>query len=209
LGAKLDKVLNSGAVIAFLEGTPSFTKTDSSKKLAQILSDNGIRYNCFDVSVISEEMKNKIKEKLGDHQFPFLVVDKIVLGDANAIEKFASTNQLVSKIPAGEVIQNLKDKIQKLFNQAPVMLFMKGNPEAPQCGFSKRIVEILNRYHVDFNSFNILSDQEIRDGIKDVSGWKTYPQLYVEGKLVGGIDIVEELDESNEFEELVEKYIKA
>ena len=86
------------------------------------------------------------------------------------------------------------------------MTFIKGTPESPLCGFSKRLVDILERYNVNYNSFNILSNQEIREGLKEISGWKTYPQIYIEGKLVGGIDIIEELDEDNEFEDLISKY---
>jgi len=133
-------------------------------------------------------------------------VEKKVVGDVKDIEQLASEKQLTSKVPQSEIIVTLKDKINKLLNQAPVMVFIKGSPEAPQCGFSKRLVDVLERYNVAYNSFNILADQEVREGLKDVSGWKTYPQLYVEGKLVGGIDIVEEMDDSGDFEAVVEKY---
>lgn len=79
---------------------------------------------------------------------------------------------------------------------------MKGSPDQPQCGFSGRIVEILKKYDgVKYKHFNIFEDNEIREGLKKYSNWPTYPQLYVKGKLVGGIDIVQELDEENELEE--------
>jgi len=82
------------------------------------------------------------------------------------------------------------------------MLFMKGTPENPQCGFSKRMVEILKKYDsLEYGTFNILSDEEVRSGLKTYSKWPTYPQLYASGKLLGGIDIVQELDENGELEE--------
>lgn len=81
---------------------------------------------------------------------------------------------------------------------------MKGTPDSPQCGFSGRIIAILKKYDaLKYNHFNIFEDNEIREGLKKYSNWPTYPQLYVKGKLVGGIDIVQELDEENELEEVL------
>lgn len=81
---------------------------------------------------------------------------------------------------------------------------MKGIPQQPQCGFSSRIINILKKYDGvmdrDFTYFNIFEDNEIREGLKVYSKWPTYPQLYVKGKLIGGIDIVQELDEENELD---------
>ena len=84
-------------------------------------------------------------------------------------------------------------RISKMVEDSPVFLFMKGNPEAPQCGFSYRVVQVLNSWNVPFNSFNVLSDEGIRQGIKDFSNWPTIPQLYVNHEFVGGCDIIEEL----------------
>jgi monothiol glutaredoxin len=87
----------------------------------------------------------------------------------------------------------LKARIEKTLAQNRIMLFMKGNPAMPQCGFSAAVVSILKEVGVPFGSYNILADQELRDGLKDYSRWPTYPQLYLDGKLVGGCDIVREL----------------
>jgi monothiol glutaredoxin len=80
------------------------------------------------------------------------------------------------------------------------MLFMKGTPLKPQCGFSANVVKILNHLGVSLNTFNILSDMDIRDGVKQKSKWPTYPQLYVKGQLVGGNDIVTEMMNDGELE---------
>lgn len=81
---------------------------------------------------------------------------------------------------------------------------MKGQPDQPFCGFSKRMVELLKNYDgIKYDYFDILSDSEIREGLKAYSKWPTYPQLYVNGKLVGGIDIVQELHEGNELEDVL------
>ncbi|EFA82210.1 glutaredoxin family protein [Heterostelium album PN500] len=94
--------------------------------------------------------------------------------------------------------KKLKERLHSLVNQQPVMLFMKGTPEAPQCGFSSKTVAILNKDGFSFGSFNILADPAVREGLKEYSNWKTYPQLYINGSLVGGYDIVKEMHEENE-----------
>merc|ERR1712157_279702 len=97
---------------------------------------------------------------------------------------------------------DLNSKLEKLVNQKKIMLFMKGTPSAPQCGFSNQIVQILKEQNVnDYGTFNILEDMEVRQGLKIYSNWPTYPQLYANGKLVGGLDVVKELIEDEEFED--------
>ena len=99
----------------------------------------------------------------------------------------------------------LKKKIESMITNHKVFLFMKGTPKEPQCGFSFRVVSVLNDMGAMFSSFDILSDEEIRQGVKEFSNWPTYPQLYVKGKLVGGCDIVMEMAESGELKELLSK----
>ncbi|KAI5801524.1 thioredoxin-like protein [Peziza echinospora] len=94
----------------------------------------------------------------------------------------------------------LSERLAKLVSAAPVMLFMKGTPAAPQCGFSRQMVALLRDRAVRYGFFNILADDEVRQGLKDFSNWPTYPQLYVGGELVGGLDIVkEEFENDPEF----------
>lgn len=85
-----------------------------------------------------------------------------------------------------------EERIKKLLNENPIMLFMKGEPTAPQCGFSDRVVRILNHLNVQYHFFDVLSDGEIRQGIKIHGNWPTIPQLYIQGELFGGCDIIEE-----------------
>jgi monothiol glutaredoxin len=91
-----------------------------------------------------------------------------------------------------------QDKIRELIEKNKVVLFMKGTKAFPQCGFSSALVEVLKREGVPFETVNVLSDPEIRQGIKDFSSWPTIPQLYVAGKFVGGCDIVREMHQSGE-----------
>ncbi|CAN0329604.1 unnamed protein product, partial [Hapterophycus canaliculatus] len=73
------------------------------------------------------------------------------------------------------------------------MVFMKGTPDAPRCGFSRTLVGLLREENIEFESFDILEDNAVRQALKDLSNWPTYPQLYVQGELVGGLDIVKEM----------------
>ncbi len=97
----------------------------------------------------------------------------------------------------------LTDRIQTLINSSDIFLFMKGSPEMPQCGFSANVISILNSLQINYNTFDILSDWDIREGVKQFSNWPTYPQLYVRGKLVGGNDIIMELHQDGELEDII------
>lgn len=98
----------------------------------------------------------------------------------------------------------VKKRIQELITKHKVFLFMKGNKLMPMCGFSAQVVQILNELKVDFETFNVLQDESIRQGIKDYSNWPTIPQLYINGKFVGGCDITKELYRSGELQKLLE-----
>ena len=99
--------------------------------------------------------------------------------------------------------QEIKKIIEEKINSSTVFLFMKGTPENPQCGFSAQVVGILNDLGIEFDSFDVLSDENIRQGIKEYANWPTIPQLYINGKFIGGCDIVRELAASGELMELV------
>ena len=96
-------------------------------------------------------------------------------------------------------------RIQSLVDSNAVLLFMKGTPLFPQCGFSNRAVSILSHLGVEFESVDVLQDQEVRQGIKAFSDWPTIPQLYVKGEFIGGSDIMMEMYESGELAQLLEE----
>ena len=94
-------------------------------------------------------------------------------------------------------------RIGEIVNSADVVLFMKGTPLFPQCGFSSRAIAILDHLGVDYESVDVLQDQEVRHGIKEFSDWPTIPQLYVKGEFVGGSDIMMEMFEAGELQQLM------
>jgi monothiol glutaredoxin len=97
--------------------------------------------------------------------------------------------------------EETKKRIEDLVGGSKVFLFMKGNPNFPQCGFSARAVAILRELSTEFESFDVLSDEEIRQGIKEYGNWPTIPQLYVNKQLLGGSDILMEMYESGELKD--------
>lgn len=99
----------------------------------------------------------------------------------------------------------LKERIENDIKNNKVMLYMKGTPEEPQCGFSAQVISVLKTYDVPFKTFNILEDDDIRQGIKEYSDWPTVPQLYVNGEFVGGCDILTEMHSSGELGPVLEK----
>ena len=99
----------------------------------------------------------------------------------------------------------VQERIQKLLDENPVMLFMKGSPEEPLCGFSATVSRILNIASASFKHCDVLKDEEIRSGIKEYAKWPTIPQLYIKGEFIGGCDIVQELFESGELQKRLSK----
>ena len=100
--------------------------------------------------------------------------------------------------------QQVKEQIENSINNSDVCLFMKGSPEAPQCGFSMAVSNILKILEVKYQSVDVLKDQKIREGIKIYSEWPTIPQLYIKKEFIGGCDIIKEMFESGELAKLFE-----
>uniref|UniRef100_A0A2R8N0W3 Thioredoxin domain-containing protein n=1 Tax=Callithrix jacchus TaxID=9483 RepID=A0A2R8N0W3_CALJA len=129
-------------------------------------------------------------EILHKHNIQFSSFD--IFSDEEELEASEELDKICPKAP------KLEERLKVLTNKASVMLFMKGNKQEAKCGFSKQILEILNSTGVEYETFDILEDEEVRQGLKAYSNWPTYPQLYVKGELVGGLDIVKELKENGE-----------
>lgn len=100
---------------------------------------------------------------------------------------------------------SVRERIDAEVKANPVVLFMKGTPTFPQCGFSGQVVQILDYVGVPYKGINVLEDPEIRQGIKDYSNWPTIPQLYVNGEFIGGCDIVREMFQAGELQQLFEE----
>ncbi|XP_053658130.1 glutaredoxin 3 [Anopheles marshallii] len=102
---------------------------------------------------------------------------------------------------SGDGAINLEERLKALINRSKVMIFMKGDRNTPRCGFSKQLIAIVNDTGVEYDTFDILTDEAVRQGLKTFSNWPTYPQVYVNGELIGGLDIIKELLEGGELKE--------
>ncbi len=100
--------------------------------------------------------------------------------------------------------KHIKDKIENLIKSNSIMVFMKGTKLMPQCGFSNNVVQILNSLGVEFGTFDVLSDFDVREGIKEFSDWPTIPQVYLKGEFLGGSDILIEMYNSGTLKEKIE-----
>ncbi len=97
-------------------------------------------------------------------------------------------------------MNDVQQRIRQTVESDDVVLFMKGSPDFPQCGFSGRAVQVLRSCHVKFSSFDVLADEDVRQGIKEFSNWPTIPQLYVKGEFIGGSDIILDMYEKGELQ---------
>lgn len=118
----------------------------------------------------------------------------------------APTRPVVTLSSSGsDIPESTLTRLQELVDTYPVLLFMKGSKLFPQCGFSNTAVQILNTYGINYHTVDVLSDEEIRQGVKVFSQWPTIPQLYVAGEFIGGSDIMIEMYQNGELGEMIEK----
>ena len=101
--------------------------------------------------------------------------------------------------------ENTKDRIQTEIDTSEIVLFMKGTPVFPQCGFSSMVSQILSHMNVEFKGIDVLVESSLREGVKAFSNWPTIPQLYIKGEFVGGCDIIKEMHESGELKQLFDE----
>jgi len=197
LHARLEKLVNFAPVMLFMKGTPTAPQCGFSRKTVDLLNSEKIKFHSFNI-LTDEEVRQGLKEMSNWPTYPQLYVKGKLIGGLDIIKEMADEGELKSVIPPEALEQDLNTRLTTLINSSPVILFMKGTPTEPQCGFSRKIVELLNSNNVKFGSFNILADEEVRQGLKTFSNWPTFPQLYSKGKLIGGLDIVKELAEEGE-----------
>jgi len=202
LHARLEKLVNFAPVMLFMKGTPDVPKCGFSSKAVALLKQDDVQFSSFDI-LSDEEVRTGLKEFSNWPTFPQLYIDGKLVGGLDILKELVEQGEFKNMVPKKAKTQTLNERLVALINSHPVMLFMKGAPEAPQCGFSAKIVSILNQDGIKFGSFDIFSDEEVRQGLKTFSNWPTYPQLYAGGKLIGGLDIVKELHEQGELKDAV------
>ncbi|KAG2373841.1 hypothetical protein C9374_011726 [Naegleria lovaniensis] len=205
LNSRIRNLINRAQVMLFMKGSPETPKCGFSSKIVEILRSANIQFSAFDI-LSDEAVRQGLKTYSNWPTYPQLYVKGELVGGLDVVKEMAAEGDLKEQlgISSEEAKDELNERLKKLINQAPVMLFMKGSPEVPKCGFSSKIVDILKQHGVKFSSFDILTDEAVRQGLKTYSNWPTYPQLYSKGQLIGGLDVVKELAEQGELLENLE-----
>lgn len=200
LNTRLGNLINQAPVVLFMKGSPQEPRCGFSRQTIEILKNENCPFSYFDI-LSDNEVREGLKKFSNWPTYPQLYMKGELIGGLDIIKEMVESGEFKSMIPAAKEEETLNDRLKKLLKRSKIMLFMKGNPSQPQCGFSRTIVGILNETGHKYDSFDILSDEEVRAGLKVFSNWPTYPQLYVDGELVGGLDIVKELLQQNELED--------
>ncbi|GJN19795.1 hypothetical protein PR202_gb07104 [Eleusine coracana subsp. coracana] len=197
--ARLTSLINSSPVMIFIKGTPEEPKCGFSGKLVHILKQENIPFSSFDI-FLDDEVRQGLKILSNWPSYPQLYIKGELVGGSDIVMEMHKNGELKKVLSDKGVIpkQSLEDRLKALISSAPVMLFMKGTPDAPRCGFSSKVVNALKKEGVSFGSFDILPDEEVRQGLKTYSNWPTFPQLYYKSELIGGCDIILELEKSGE-----------
>ena len=210
---RLAALVHCASVVLFMKGTPQEARCGFSRKVVDALLEAGCTdFAHFDI-LTDSAVREGLKAFSDWPTYPQLFVHGQLLGGCDIVLELAASGDLRKSLaapsPAAPHAQpavpvaddsSLTSRIQALLASQRIMLFMKGTPESPKCGFSRKVVEAIQKTGVQFGSFDILGDEQIRAGLKEYANWPTYPQLFVNGELLGGCDIVLELGESGELE---------
>ncbi|KAF8322617.1 glutaredoxin [Clavulina sp. PMI_390] len=221
--AELSKDLNKVSLLSFWASWAEPCKT-----MNQVVKELATKYSEILVLSIEAEGQSEIAESFDIESVPTFVIlrghtllQRIVGADAAALTRAVETHgragpkalstttqapapapsSISEKAPAVETPEELTERLTRLMNKDKRVLFMKGTPDAPECGFSRQFVALLRERNVAFSYFNIYTDESVRQGLKVVNKWPTFPQFIVNGEFIGGLDVIKELIANDEFEE--------
>ncbi|XP_010786854.1 glutaredoxin 3 [Notothenia coriiceps] len=194
LNQRLKKLINAAPCMLFIKGSSQEPRCGFSRQIVALLKEHNIQFSTFDI-LSDEEVRQELKTYSNWPTYPQLYANGELVGGLDIVKELAESGELENTCPKAVTLEH---RLKTIINQSPIMVFMKGNKEAAKCGFSRQTLELMNDTGVDYNTFDILQDEEVRQGLKTYSNWPTYPQLYVKGDLIGGLDILKELKESGE-----------
>eukprot|EP00445_Apocalathium_hangoei_P031095 CAMPEP_0203920978 /NCGR_PEP_ID=MMETSP0359-20131031/61195_1 /ASSEMBLY_ACC=CAM_ASM_000338 /TAXON_ID=268821 /ORGANISM="Scrippsiella Hangoei, Strain SHTV-5" /LENGTH=349 /DNA_ID=CAMNT_0050848577 /DNA_START=39 /DNA_END=1088 /DNA_ORIENTATION=- len=206
LNTRLRGLVNFSPVMLFMKGSKSEPFCGFSRKAIDMLNKHDIEYSTFDI-LQDQEVREGLKDYSNWKTFPQLYIGGELVGGLDIMKEMEEDGSLVEAIQSAaggeEDAGDINTRLKGLINKADVMLFMKGNKEEPHCGFSKKAVAMLQEHKIEFDTFDILGDEDVRQGLKEYSNWKTFPQLYIKGELVGGLDIMQEMADDGSLQEAV------
>mmetsp|Transcript_11692 Transcript_11692/g.15060 ORF Transcript_11692/g.15060 Transcript_11692/m.15060 type:complete len:338 (+) Transcript_11692:13-1026(+) len=213
LQERLIQLTNASPVVLFMKGSTSDPKCKFSRQMVEILQEEKVQFGTFDI-LGDEEVRQGLKAFSNWPTYPQLYVKGELIGGIDVVKEMKeSGNPLIAELGlevSDSVLSNqepsenggIETRLKKLIAKSKVMLFMKGDPTEPRCGFSRKIVQLLKDEGFVFSTFDILSDEEVRQGLKEFSNWPTFPQLYIDSEFIGGLDIVQDMKDAGELAEL-------
>ncbi|CAA2995822.1 monothiol glutaredoxin-S17 [Olea europaea subsp. europaea] len=199
LTSRLQDLINSSEVMLFTKGKPDEPRCGFSRKVVYILRQEKVKFGSFDI-LSDDEVRQGLKVYSNWSSYPQLYIKGELIGGSDIVLEMQKSGELKKVLSDKGILlgESLEDRVKQLVNLSAVMLFMKGTPDASRCGFSSKVVNALKEEGVEFGSFDILTDEVVRQGLKKYSNWPTFPQLYYKGELIGGCDIVMELHNNGE-----------
>ncbi|KAI9363791.1 thioredoxin-like protein [Pilaira anomala] len=199
LNSRLKALVNSAPVMIFIKGTPQQPRCGFSRQLVELLAEEKVKYSSFNI-LADEDVRQGLKAYSDWPTYPQVYVNGELMGGLDIIKEMIVSGEFKEMLPKDK---DLSTRLQELIEKQPVMVFIKGTPDEPRCGFSRQLVSLLNDRHVKYGHFDILSDDEVRQGMKAHVDWPTFPMLFYKGELLGGLDIVKEMIESGEFDQVL------
>ncbi|CAF0890042.1 unnamed protein product [Didymodactylos carnosus] len=201
---RIKQLLNRSSIILFMKGTPTSPLCGFSRQVCHLLDENNHKFDYFDV-LSDGNLRERLKKHSNWPTYPQLYVNGELVGGLDILKEMIKSGEFQAKVRSQknkELIVNSDRQLEKLINQASIMLFIKGSKEQPQCGFTKELLEILSRAKINnYKTFNILENEDVRQNLKIYSNWPTYPQIYVNGQLIGGLDKIKQLNEQGTLRE--------
>lgn len=188
---KIQRLLQSSPIILFMKGTPTDPQCGFSRQACHLLDEHRIAFDHFDV-LSDSSLREQLKKHSNWNTYPQLYVNGELIGGLDIMKQMIENEEFHFENKKTD----MKKYLDSLIHQAPLMLFVVGTPEAPQCRFTKELFNLLKRKNIhNYQYFDIMNDEEVQEKLKEHSSWQTYPQIYVNGQLVGGLDILKQLDE--------------
>ncbi|CAG8466498.1 7187_t:CDS:2 [Acaulospora morrowiae] len=205
LNTRLKELINSDSVMVFIKGTPSQPRCGFTRQLVEILNENQVKFSSFNI-LTDEEVRQGLKEYSKWPTYPQLYISGELIGGLDIVKELVSSGSFKDMIPKE---RDLNERLQELTTKSKLVIFIKGSPDAPRCGFTKQLIGILNEKKAKYEYFDILKDEEVRQGLKTLVNWPTYPMVFNNGELIGGLDIIKELSSSGELDSIIGTEVSA
>lgn len=188
--SKIHSLVTSNSLSLFIKGTPEKPKSRRSQKMLRIL--NGYTFGYADISA-DKLLAGWLKVYTGADKFPHFFLKGSFSGSVEELTELSKTSTIFTTLN-----QDLEQRLKRIITCQRHVVVMMGSKEEPKCGFSERLMALLGTYNLEYETFDISIDNEVCEGLKKLSNWPTYPQVYAEGQIIGGLDVCQGLHDKGE-----------